>query len=352
MNSGLYQLPIVPGVVDRRKGATMEPSSGSAIPNEVPGPATTSGEAGVGGRRVRGPGAPEVVLVETEADLYWEIALEMYGRVVADVARGALSVFIVPVGPTFQYRRFVSICRRMPIDLSGMHLFFMDEYLQPMEGGDGYVDASSDDPTTGGVAATSKLIDIDSPLSFRGFVRRELEDPLAALGEAAGPGTAFSAEQIHFPDPEDPAAYDQRLKDLGGADVCFAGVGINGHMAFNEPPYPPEDPEALATASDFFDRDTRIVTLSRETVTINSNTALGGAWDVIPPQASTVGMKQILASRALRIYLNRPWQRAVIRRMLFGPVTPGFPASAVQTHPDALVTATVEVAARPTFGLR
>ena len=63
-------------------------------------------------------------------------------------------------------------------------------------------------------------------------------------------------------------------------------------------------------------------------------------------------MKQILASRALRVYLNRPWQRAVVRKMLYGPVMPGFPASVVQRHPDAAVMMTSEVAERPAFALR
>ncbi len=283
-----------------------------------------------------------VALVESDVDLYWEIALEMYQRIAAANRRGQRSVFIVPVGPTFQYRRFVSLCRRMPLDLSRLHLFFMDEYLEPAAEGD------RDDGVASGAVDASQLIDIESPLSFRGFVKRELAEPLEALG----PETGFSTAQIHFPDPGDPAAYDQLLESLGGADVCFAGVGINGHLAFNEPPYPPDSAEALGAAADFFDRPTRIVALSRETITINSNTALGGAWEVTPSHAVTVGMRQIIASRALRIYLNRPWQRAVIRKMLYGPVTPGFPASIVQTHPDALVTATTEVAGHPEFGLR
>mgnify|MGYP006279189621 FL=1 len=277
-----------------------------------------------------------ITVVETDIDLYYTIALEMYRRVVENNQRGEKSVFIVPVGPTFQYRRFVALCRTMPIDLSSLHLFFMDEYLEPLE---------SEVERTG-VADASQLIDIESPLSFRGFVKRELADPLEALGSDA----KFSAAQIHFPDPGDPQAYDQLLEHHGGAEACFAGVGINGHLAFNEPPYPPET--ADGDAPDFFDRPTRVVRLSRETIAINSNTALGGAWDLIPSHAITVGMRQILASRALQVYLNRPWQRAVVRKMLYGPVTVGFPASAVQNHPAVTVTMTAQVAERPSFGLR
>lgn len=257
-----------------------------------------------------------VRIVESEIDLYWQMALDLYLRIERNNAADRDTVCIVPVGPTFQYRRFVWLMRERQIDLSRLFLFFMDEYL-------------TDD---GGLIAP------ESPLSFRGFVRRELVEP---LGDG---GSGFRAAQVFFPDPADPSAYDHRLHLLGGAEVCYAGVGINGHLAFNEPP-DWEDPA-------FESLPTRVVDLSPHTITINSNTALGGAWDQIPKRAITVGMGQILASRELRIYLNRPWQRAVVRKLLWGPVTARFPASYAQRHPNATVTMTREVAAPPDFGLR
>ena len=253
--------------------------------------------------------SPLVRIAENDTDLYYRIAVEMYRDIAANNRAGKPSVYICPVGPAFQYRRFVWLCRQMPIDLSTTHFFFMDEYLS----GD-------------------RLIDPDHPLSFRGFVQRELMDPLAG-------DFGFDTSQVVFPDPTDPVAYDRRLEALGGAGICFAGVGINGHLAFNEPPVA-------------WDAPTRLVELSRETITINSNTALGGAWEQIPRRAITVGMRPILASSRLLLYLNRPWQRAVVRKLLYGPVTEQFPASCVQTHQDAMVTMTADVAAPPEFALR
>ena len=259
--------------------------------------------------------SPVLRVVESDIDLYYHMALEMYIRVKENARSNKDSVFIVPVGPTFQYRRFVWLCRKMPIDLSGLHLFFMDEYL----------------------VENDRLIDPSGPLSFRGFIQRELLGPMKEV-------EGFRPEQVYFPDPRRTEDYDRRLEDLGGAEVCFAGVGINGHLAFNEPPED-GDPE-------FRNSPTRTLSLSRETITINSNTALGGAWEQIPARAVTVGMRQILSSRSLMIYLNRPWQRAVVRKLLYGPVGPHFPASYAQEHPSAVVTMTKEVAAPPDFGLR
>ena len=57
-------------------------------------------------------------------------------------------------------------------------------------------------------------------------------------------------------------------------DCCFGGIGINGHLAFNEPPEPGEQISADAFAA----LPTRVLTLSRETRTINSVT-VGGEID-------------------------------------------------------------------------
>ena len=259
--------------------------------------------------------APIIRVVETDIDLYYHIAFEMYTAIERNNRENKPSVFIAPVGPTFQYRRFSWLCRQRPVDLSRLHVFFMDEYLDEH----------------------GHLIEQNGPLSFRGFVRRELIDLLEDVA-------TFKPGQIYFPDPSNPEIYDERLGSLGGAQICFAGVGINGHLAFNEPPSQ-EEPG-------FRNASSRVVTLSRETITINSNTALGGAWEQIPSQAVTVGMKQILESHRIMVYLNRPWQRAVARKLLFGPITTLFPASLVREHKDVVVTMTDSVAVPPDFGLR
>jgi glucosamine-6-phosphate deaminase len=105
------------------------------------------------------------------------------------------------------------------------------------------------------------------------------------------------------------------------------------------------------TAARFAALPTRALTLSRETRTINAVT-VGGEINLIPKRAITVGMKEILASRRLRIYCNRPWQAGVVRRALHGPVTPDCPASLLRTHPDASLTLARFVANLPDIQLR
>jgi len=84
-----------------------------------------------------------------------------------------------------------------------------------------------------------------------------------------------------------------------------------------------------------------------------STDEMGQLWiEVVPRRAVTVGMKEILAARRLRFYCNRPWQSAVVRRVLHGPITPACPASLLRLHPDAMLTVADYVAAPPNIGLR
>jgi glucosamine-6-phosphate deaminase len=252
-----------------------------------------------------------VTIVENDTELYWRMALDMFREVSVGSPEDSPTVFIVPVGPVWQYRRFILLVKELGLDLSQLHLFFMDEYL----------------------ADGDSLIDAAHPLSFRGFVENELDDLLTA------PTSLFTREQIHFPDPADPGDYDEAIADMGGADVCYAGVGINGHLAFNEAPCGPDEPS-------------RVLELTPETITTNSHTALGGAYERIPRKAVTVGMKSILSSRRLSLWMNRPWQQTAARKLLFGPVGRDFPASFAREHENASLTMTSYVAEVPKFGLR
>lgn len=229
-------------------------------------------------------------------------------------------VFIVPVGPVGQFEVFAARANAERQDLRDLVLVNMDEYLTP----DG-----------------KAFIPESDPLSFRGHMQRNLWSRL-------DPALAPPQEQRHFPDPADPGATTRLIAAMGGCDVAFGGVGITGHLAFNDPPEPgqPMDADSFAALP------TRVVELNRETLTINSVTAARGNIERIPKLAITVGMKEILEARKVRIFMNRPWQCAVVRKLLHGPVTAACPASLLQRHPDVLVTFTDEVAQLPEPVLR
>lgn len=233
-------------------------------------------------------------------------------------AGGRGATLIVPVGPVDQFPLLAERINAQGVSCRNALLINMDEYL------------TDDD----------RWIPEDHPLSFRGYMQRLFYDRLR-------PELAPPPEQRVFPHPARPDQIGELIRQRGGVDVCFGGIGINGHMAFNEPPEPGE----TIAAADFTALPTRCLTLSRETRTINSVT-VGGEIAAIPRRAVTVGMREILAARALRFYCNRPWQTCVVRRVLHGPVTPACPASFLRTHADATLTITRQVAERPDIRLR
>ena len=64
----------------------------------------------------------------------------------------------------------------------------------------------------------------------------------------------------------------------------------------------------------------------------------------------TIGMSEIMKAARMRVYLMRPWQSSVVRRVFYGPVTPRYPASILQRHPDLQLVMVEFVAQQPRLG--
>lgn len=124
-------------------------------------------------------------------------------------------------------------------------------------------------------------------------------------------------------DPADEArSYEERITRAGGVAVQILGVGANGHIAFNEPP------SAL-------DSRTRLVDLTERTIADNAR--FFDTDDQVPRQALTQGVGTILEAGTLVLIATGPSKAAAVKALVEGPVTPGCPASVLQTHPDATV---------------
>ncbi len=255
-----------------------------------------------------------VTVVEDAAAL----ARRMADDILSVIRSASAPTLIIPVGPVDQFPILADLINRERISLAQTVFINMDEYL----------------------ADDDAWIPLDHPLSFRAYMQRAFYDRIdSAL--APPPGHRV------FPDPARLGEVPRLIEQRGGVDACFGGIGINGHIAFNEPPEPGE----TISTDEFAALPTRVHPLSRETRTINANT-VGGSLEVVPRRCVTVGLCEILAARQLRLYCNRPWQSAVIRRVLFGPISPDCPASLIRRHPSAFLTITTQVAARPDIALR
>ncbi len=244
-------------------------------------------------------------VVDTEDDLYHEMVRVLVDQIRRDQQAGKPTVCIMPVGPVGQFRRLARYCNLERVRCRDLVLIQMDEYCD----------------------GNWRLIPPESPLSFTGFIQREFYDRI-------DPELAPRPEFRLRPDPDDLEAIGRLIERLGGVDLCFGGISVNGHIAFNEPPEPDEDVDPVAFAG----LPTRRVTIARETRVNNALLACRGNVLAIPTRAVTVGMKEILDARVCHFFLNRLWQPPVVRRTLHGPVSPWFPASYLQLHSDARLT--------------
>ena len=249
--------------------------------------------------------------MESSAAVFRAMADKMADCITAHNAAGNKTVFICPVGPVGQYPYFVERVNRERISLANVWFFNMDEYLE-------------DD---------GRYIARENPLSFRGFMDREVYTKL-------DPALVMPESQRVFPDPADPAKGDRLLEQLGGADIAFGGIGITGHLAFNEP-QPALSIEAFAALP------TRVLDILPETRTTNAIGDLAGALECMPRRCVTIGMRQILGARALCLGVFRDWHRAVVRRAAYGEPTAAFPVTLAQSHPDAVILVNDNAARQP-----
>lgn len=233
-------------------------------------------------------------VVPGEWDVYFDMALTMYEEIVKNNALGKPTVFIVPVGPTEQYPILAKLINSQRVSLKNVHFFNMDEYL---------------------ITPTQRIDDGDK-MSFHGRMQREFYDRV-------DPELVMPESQRHFPEPGQEAEYDRMIAELGGPDICFGGLGINGHVAFNEAAEA-DDP---ITADEFAALGTRVLRITRETRAINAFGYQRGDLAGMPEWCITVGMKPILSSRRVYIALNRPWQNGPLKHVLLGEECPQWPSS-------------------------
>jgi glucosamine-6-phosphate deaminase len=246
--------------------------------------------------------------------------MEHFARSMADEiscnnAKNEPTRWILPVGPVAQYFRLVEICNRERISWKNVFTFQMDELLDWQ----------------------GRPLALDHPLSFEGFMRRQVFDK---LDSALRP----SPDNTHFPSPFAPDAISEKMRALGGIDNCFGGIGYHGHVAFNDPPI---SRWYKISPSQMRDSLTRIVALGDDSIVIQSINSSGGSSDLIPPMAVTLGFRDILASRKIRLFLaGGERHRAVFRITLLGDPTSDYPSTLLQGHPDCVVH-TDEATARP-----
>ncbi len=128
---------------------------------------------------------------------------------------------------------------------------------------------------------------------------------------------------------EECRSYDEKIRRVGGIDLQVLGIGVNGHIGFNEP------------GTDY-GSETQIVKLAKETIEANSR-FFENVGDV-PTTAISMGLKSIMRSKRILLLASGNNKASAIFNTIKGPVDPQVPASILQLHPDVIIVLDREAA--------
>ena len=119
------------------------------------------------------------------------------------------------------------------------------------------------------------------------------------------------------------AAYEEAISKAGGIDLFLGGVGVDGHIAFNEP------------GSSLSSR-TRVKTLTMDTRQVNAR-FFEGDVERVPSTALTVGVGTIMDARELLILVNGSAKARALRDAVEGAVSHMCTLSALQMHRHGII---------------
>lgn len=160
----------------------------------------------------------------------------------------------------------------------------------------------------------------DHPQSYLAYMRTNLFDRVnldrsqTHLPAAHRIDSQVSAEAIS-------RQYESEIQDAGGIDWQLLGIGVNGHIGFNEPG---------AT----IDSPTRLVDLTSSTIEANSR--FFESIDQVPKQAITMGIGTILKARKIVLLATGAAKADAVASAINAAVSSDNPASFLQTHSDVL----------------
>ena len=192
--------------------------------------------------------------------------------------------------PVGMYKELGRMCKEEGLDFSRVVTYNLDEYYP---------------------------ISPENDQSYRYFMNKNLFSliniPLSSTHVPCG--SASDAEK-------ECAEYDRAIEAAGGIDLQVLGIGVNGHIGFNEPD------DALIAA-------THVTPLTESTVDANSR--FFASRDEVPRKALTMGMAPILQAKKIVMLITGANKREALSVLLSGKITTDCPASLLNVHKDTVV---------------
>ncbi len=119
------------------------------------------------------------------------------------------------------------------------------------------------------------------------------------------------------------ADYEKKIASYGGIDLFMGGIGVDGHLAFNEP------------FTSLMSR-TGVRDLTTDTLIVNSR-FFGNDPSKVPAQALSVGIGTVTDSKEVMILINGHNKAKALQMTVEGPVSQYCTCSALQLHNNAVI---------------
>jgi len=243
------------------------------------------------------------------------MARELVDEIIDRNRQGKELRAIIPCGPACWYKPFTDLVNDERVSLQNFVVFHMDECLDWQ----------------------GRELPRAHPLSFRGFMEKYFYQPVeSALGVPDENRVWLNAGNI--------SEVAKRISEAA-VDITYGGWGQDGHIAYNQAR---RHPFNRITIEDLRRSTIRVQENNLDTILALAQRNFGAAYQFVPPMSVTLGVKECLAAKKVRLFSDTgAWKQTALRVALFASPTSAYPLTLLQEHPDALLTATVETAKHP-----
>jgi glucosamine-6-phosphate deaminase len=254
-------------------------------------------------------------ICKDSADMGQIMASELVNLISTNNSQGKATHAIIPCGPLCWYKPFSDLVNQAQVNLRDLVVFHMDECLDWQ----------------------GKLLPKNHPQNFRTYMEAHFYEPVAT-------GLRVPERNRHWLLPTNLEEISAKIGSTT-IDITYGGWGQDGHVAFNQAR---RNPYSQLTIDDVRKSMARIQDNNLDTVIALAHRSFGSAFQLVAPMSVTLGVKECLSAKKVRLFSDTgAWKQTALRIALFGPLTPDFPMTLLQEHPDALLTATVETSRHP-----
>jgi glucosamine-6-phosphate deaminase len=254
-------------------------------------------------------------LCRDSAEMGRLMALELVEEIERNERAGRSTRAIIPCGPMAWYEPFGTLVRERRLSLRRLVVFHMDECLDWQ----------------------GKPLPTGHPMNFRATMERVFYGPIP-------PELSVPEDQRIWPTLGNLDEIAQRVAETP-IDLTLGGLGQDGHVAFNQAR---RDPYSTLSLDELRASTVRVQENNADTLIALAQRSFGMAYQFVAPMSITLGVHECLSARRVRIFTDTgAWKQTALRVVLFGPLTTEYPATLLQEHPDAQITATVDTARHP-----